>query len=71
MFIWIIFSDTSPSCDANVITTAKVYFLFAAQDVIKEAIYSDNMVFETNQMLKNYLTYDILYTCTQPNCKTI
>ena len=33
---------------ANVITTAEVCFLSAARDFIKEAIYLDNMIFETN-----------------------
>ena len=40
-------------------------FLSAAQDVMKEAIYLDNIVFETNLRLKIDLTYIILrkYTC--------
>ena len=66
--------DTPPSFDAsndigalsaNVIKTAEVCFLSAAKDVMKEAIYLDNMVFETNLILKNDLTYIIMrkYTC--------
>ena len=63
------FWDTPPSFDAsndrgalsaNVIKTAEVCFLSAAQDVMKEAIYLDNMVFEINLRLKNDLTYIIL-----------
>ena len=68
------FWDTPPSFDANndrgalsanVIKTAEVCFLSTAQDVMKEAIYLDNMVFETNLRLNNDLTYIILrkYTC--------
>ena len=38
-----------------------------AQDIMKEAIYLDNMVFETNLRLKNDLTYNILHKCI---CKT-
>ena len=74
MFIIIIFGTHPPSFDAsndrgalsaNVIKTAEVCFLSAAQDVMKQAIYLDNMVFETNLRLKNDLTYIILrkYTC--------
>ena len=74
MFIIIIFGTPPPSLDAsndrvalsaNVIKTAEVCFLSAAQDVMKEAIYLDNMVFETNLRLKNDLTYISLrnYTC--------
>ena len=68
--------DTPPSFDmsnvrgaltANVIKTAEVCFLSAAQDVMKEAIYLDNIVFETNLTLKNHFTDNILYKCT---CKT-
>ena len=56
MFIIIFFWDTPPFFDAsnergalsaNVIKTAVVCFLSAAQDVMKEAIYLDKMVFET------------------------
>ena len=52
---------------ANVIKTAEVCILSAAQDVMKEAIYLDNIVFETNLRLNNDLTYIILRKCT---CKT-
>ena len=34
---------------------------------MKEAIYLDSMVFETNLRLRNDLTYNILHKCT---CKT-
>ena len=73
MFIIIIFWDIPPSFDAsndrralsaNVIKTAEVCFLSAVQDIMKEAIYLDNMVFETNLRLKNDLTYNILRKCT-------
>ena len=74
MFIIIILGTHPPSFNAsndhgalsvNVIETAEVCFLSAAQDVMNEAIYLDNMVFETNLRLKNDLTYIILrkYTC--------
>ena len=65
--------DTPPSFDvsnvrgalsANVIKIAEVCFLSAAQDVMKEAICSDNMVFETNLRLKNDFTIILhKYTC--------
>ena len=75
MFI-IIFLDTPPSflvsnvrgvLSANVIKTAGVCFLSAAQDVLKGDIYLDNMVTETNLRLKNDFTYNILHKYT---CKT-
>ena len=65
--------DTPPSFDvsnvrgalsASVIKTAEVCFLSAAQYVMKEAIYLDNMVFEINLRLKNDFTYIILHKCT-------
>ena len=49
---------------ANVINTAEVCFLSAAQDVMKKAIYLDNMVFETNLRLKNDIASNILRKCT-------
>ena len=55
---------------ANVITTAEVCFLSAAKDVLKEAVYLDNKIFETSLRLKNDITYDILHKCiryTSPN----
>ena len=73
MFIIISFWTPPPSFDAsndrgalsaNVIKTAEVCFLSAAQDVMKEAIYYDNIVFETNLRQKNDLTYNILRKCT-------
>ena len=75
MFIIIIFghipsflvSNVRGVLSANVIKTAEVCFLSAAQDVMKEAIYLDNMVFETNLTLKNDFTHNILHKCT---CKT-
>ena len=53
---------------ANVIKTAEVCFLSAAQDVMKD--YFDNMVFETNSRLKNDFTYNILHKCTSRPMKT-
>ena len=67
------FWDTSPSfgasndrgaLSANDFKTAEVCFLSAAQDVMKEAICLDNMVFETNLRLTNDLTYNILHKYT-------
>ena len=46
-------SNVHGALSANVIKTAEVCFLSAAQDVMKEAIYLDNMVFETNLRLIN------------------
>ena len=57
-------SNVRGALSANVIKTAEVCFLSAAQDVRKEAIYLDNMVFGTNMGLKNYFTYNILHKCT-------
>ena len=54
---------TAEHCQQKV-TTAEVSFPSAAQDVVKEAVYLDNKVFETNTRLKNDITYDILHKCT-------
>ena len=60
-------SNDRGALSANVIKTAEVCFLSAAQDVMKEAICLGNTVFETNLRLKNDLTYSVLRKCT---CKT-
>ena len=56
---------TAEHCQQMLSRPRRFCFLSAAQDVMKEAIYLDNMVFETNLRLKNDLTYIILrkYTC--------
>ena len=53
-------SNDRGALSVKVIKTVEVCFLSAAQDVMKEAIFLDNMVFETNLRLKNDLTYNIL-----------
>ena len=60
-------SNDRGALSANVVKTAEVCLLSAAQDIMKEAIYLHNMVFETNLRLKIDLTYNILHKCT---CKT-
>ena len=60
-------SNDRGASSANVVKIAEVCFLSAEQDVMKEVIYLDNMVFETNLRLQSDLTYNILHKCT---CKT-
>ena len=55
-------SNDRRALSANVIKTAEV--LSAAQDVMKKAIYLDNIVFETNLRLKNDKLSNILGKCT-------
>ena len=57
-------SNVHRALTANIIKTAEICFLSAAQNVMKEAIYLDNMVFETNLRLKNDFTYNILHKGT-------